>query len=287
MDISIALPGSIPGADAGLLVDWARTADRAGFTSLAALDRLVYDSFEPLTALAAAAAVTERIRLMTAVLLSPLHTNTALLAKQAATVHRLSGERLTLGLAVGARPDDYQVSDVPMRGRGARLERQVAELQRLWAGEGEHQALGTGPAPGRPGGPGLVLGGHTPAAMDRAARLADGWIAGGAGPDLFGMASRGFTARWQQHERAGRPRLYSLCYFALGDNAQAEAEGYLRTYYRNAGPFAQIALGAAAFGLEQARERAKQFADQGCDELIFVPCAARTDQVAGLAELLG
>ncbi len=62
------------------------------------------------TALAAAAAVTERIRLTTDILLAPLHENTALFAKQAATIHHLSGGRLVLGLGIGARTDDYELS---------------------------------------------------------------------------------------------------------------------------------------------------------------------------------
>lgn len=80
--------------------------------SLGTIDRIAYPNYESLVSLAAAAAVTERIGLVTDILIAPLRTNSTLFAKQAATIDNLSGGRLTLGLAVGGRPDDYEVSGV-------------------------------------------------------------------------------------------------------------------------------------------------------------------------------
>jgi alkanesulfonate monooxygenase SsuD/methylene tetrahydromethanopterin reductase-like flavin-dependent oxidoreductase (luciferase family) len=285
MDISIGLPGSVPGTPGATIPAWARAAEQAGFATLTTIDRIVYDSYEPLTTLAAAAAVTERIGLMTAILISPLHANTALLTKQAATVDRLSGHRLKLGLAVGARPDDFEVSGVPMAGRGTRLEAQIGEMARLWSGDADHPGLGAGPAPGAPDGPPIILGGHTPAAVDRAARLAQGWIAGGAGPEAFGHGARAFTERWRLHGRPGDPRRLALAYFALGDDAERIAEGYIREYYKSAGPFAEMAFRQAAVSDDGVRGLVKRFEAADCDELIFVPCSAELDQVARLAEI--
>src|SRR5438876_5088023 len=119
MNIGVGLPTSTSGISGQLLVDWAKRADAGPFSSLGVVDRVAYQNYEPFTALAAAAAVTQRVRLATMVVIAPLR-NTAMLAKQAATVHALSDGRVTLGLAVGARAEDYAVSGVDSRGRGRR-----------------------------------------------------------------------------------------------------------------------------------------------------------------------
>src|SRR5919201_3548231 len=117
MEIGIGLPSTIPGTEGTQIVEWARRAERRGFSSLGTIDRIVYDNYEPFIALAAAAAVTEHIRLTTSILIAPYRANAALLAKQAMSVDRLSGGRLVLGIAVGGRPDDYESSGVPMERR--------------------------------------------------------------------------------------------------------------------------------------------------------------------------
>ena len=92
---------------------------RPGFSSLGTLDRIAYGNYESLIALAAAAAVTERIRLVTDIMIAPLRANTALLAKQSATIdHLCGGGRVVLGLAPGGREDDYALSGVDFHRRG-------------------------------------------------------------------------------------------------------------------------------------------------------------------------
>src|SRR5215211_2305631 len=110
MDVGIGLPATIPGVEGDELTDWARAADDAGFSTLGVIDRLVYPNYEPLVALAAAAAVTERIRLMSAIAIVPFRESAALVAKQAATIHHLSGGRFVLGAAIGGREDDYDAA---------------------------------------------------------------------------------------------------------------------------------------------------------------------------------
>ena len=95
MDIGIGVPNSVRGASGGELLEWARRADAAGFSSLATIGAVEYPSYEELTVLAAAGAVTERIRFLTNVLIAPAR-STAELAKQAATVQELTGGRLTV-----------------------------------------------------------------------------------------------------------------------------------------------------------------------------------------------
>src|SRR5437588_9937698 len=154
MEIGIGLPNAVPGTTRGNLLDWARAAEEAGFSTLGTIDRVVYPNYEPLIALAAAAAVTDRIRLTTDILIAPLRPNAALLAKQTATIDALSGGRLTLGLAVGGREDDFEVSGIDFHARGRIFERQLEEMTAIWRGE-----RGIGPAPASDGRPTLLIGG--------------------------------------------------------------------------------------------------------------------------------
>ena len=117
MKIGIGFPANIPGVQGKLLIEWAKKADAGPFSSLGLIDRLVYDNYDTLIAFAAAAGATQRIHLTTSVLLAPLR-NTAVLAKQAASLDALSGGRLTLGLGIGSREDDYQAASVPFNRRG-------------------------------------------------------------------------------------------------------------------------------------------------------------------------
>ncbi len=159
MNISIGLPADIPGVKGELLLEWARRADSSAFSSLGVTDRVVYPNYEPLITLAAAASVTKRIRLMTAVLLAPLR-RTALLAKQAASLDALSNGRLTLGLGVGVREDDFLAVEASFRERGKRFDQQLALLTRIWSGQPVSGTMGeVGPMPVQPGGPELLMGG--------------------------------------------------------------------------------------------------------------------------------
>ena len=286
MDIGIGLPNTVPGTEGRTLVDWARHAEEAGFSTLGTIGRLVYPNYEELIALSAAAAVTSQIRLTTGVLLAPLYTNSALFAKQAASLDRLSGGRLVLGLGLGGRDDDFAASGVSTQGRGHRLEEQVAMMKRVWAGEEFGYAGGIGPEPARRGGPEIILGGSTEATFRRVARLADGWIMGGGTPDMFAQAAAGVDQAWQDADRAGRPRKLTLAYFGLGPEARSQAEGYLLHYYGWLGEIANMIAGSAAVSPEMVKSYIAAFEAGGCDEIIFVPTASRLDQISLLAEAI-
>src|SRR3712207_1001323 len=204
MDVGIGLPATIPGVEGAQLLEWARRAQAGGFSSLGTIDGLVYGSYESLVALAAAAAVTERLRLATTILIAPYRANAVLLAKQAASVDRLSGGRLVLGMAVGGREDDYEASGVPFNTRGRRFDAMLEEMQRVWDGERFGDAGGIGPQPPR-GRPTVVMGGSVDAAYRRSAQY-DGWIMGGGTPDMFREGAEQLESAWRAAGRDGVPR---------------------------------------------------------------------------------
>jgi alkanesulfonate monooxygenase SsuD/methylene tetrahydromethanopterin reductase-like flavin-dependent oxidoreductase (luciferase family) len=281
MDIAIGLPNAVPGASGSQLVEWARRADARGFSSLGTIDRIVYGNYEPLTALAAAAAVTERIGLCTSVLLGPLRVNATELAKQALSLHALSGERFTLGIGLGGRDDDYEASGVELSGRGRQLDAMLERIREVWAGN----EIG----PATESDPGLIVGGHADASFARAARFADGWIAGGSGPDQFGEGAEKAKAAWAEAGRDGeQPRTMALVYFSLGDRAAEDARGYLTDYYAWLGEqVAEFLVDGAAKDAEAVKQYVAAYEGAGCDELIFVPCSGDPDQVDLLAGAVG
>src|ERR1700761_4194170 len=198
VDIGIGIPNTVPGTEGRRLIDWAKNAEAAGFSTLGTIGRLVYPNYEELITLAAAAAVTSRIRLTTSVLLAPLYSNTALFAKQAASIDRLSGGRLVLGLGLGGRDDDFTASSLPTTGKGRRMDEQLTELKRVWAGEHYGSAGAIGPEPIRRGGPQIGLGGAAEASFRRVALFADGWIMGGGTPDMFAQGAAAVDKAWQE-----------------------------------------------------------------------------------------
>jgi alkanesulfonate monooxygenase SsuD/methylene tetrahydromethanopterin reductase-like flavin-dependent oxidoreductase (luciferase family) len=231
--------------------------------------------------LAAAAAVTQRVSLVTAVLLAPLHTNVALLAKQAATIDRISGGRLILGLGVGNRLDDFEAAGSDFHRRGRFMDKEIGEMRRIWAGEG-----GVGPAPARAGGPPILVGGRSDAALSRAARLADGWIAGGGGPDLFVSGRQTVLERWQAAGRTGSPRFVTSARFALGPGAREQAEASHRAYYPAGGSRPMDATGGALLTPDAIKAAVAAFEPLGCDDLIFGPGSADLGQIEALAKVV-
>lgn len=276
MDVAIALPNAVPGADGAQLTEWARRAERRGFSSLAANDRFAYASYEPLTALTLAAGVTERIGLCTAIAVVPLRDNAMVLAKQALSLQALSGERLTLGVGLGSRESDYAAAGIPFAERGRKLEQELVRIRDAWA-DGQ---IGPAVAP-----PSLVVGGGVDASFDRAARLGDGWIAGGIDAAQFAAGAAEVGDSWARHGRAGRPRLIGLIYFSLGPEAEAVAASYLTSYYAWLGVDTATAIAsAAATDADEVQAELAAFEAAGCDELILFPCAADPAQVDLLAE---
>ena len=285
MDIGIGLPATIPGVERDSLLEWARRSEAAGFSTLGTIDRIVYPNWEPLISLAAAAAVTERIRLTTAILISPLRANNALLAKQAATIDQLSNGRLVLGLAPGGREDDYTASGLDFHARGKWFEQQLDEIMRVWAGEERGTAGAIGPPPARSERPSMLLGGTVDASFERAARFGDGWIAPGGGPDQMGELVPKLEAAWERQGRDGTPRKVGLAYFALGSNAEDDARSYLTHYYAWLGDeVAGMIASSAATSADDVKGVIAAYEQNGADELIIFPSSQDPAQVELLAE---
>lgn len=287
MKVGIGLPNAVPDVNGFRLVEWAAKADSDPFSCLGTLDRLVYPNFDSLVVLAAASAVTRRVRLVTNILIAPLR-NAGVLAKQAASLDAISGGRLTLGLGVGSRESDYLAAPEPFHTRGRRFEEQLATMKRVWAGQPVAEGVGhIGPAPARPGGPELLIGGVAPAAVARVGRWGDGFIGGGSGDparalELYRMAERS----WAENGRPGKPRWVGHTYFALGPHASERSEAWVRHFYSYRKAALEAMLGTPLISPEAIRKALQRWADIGMDELILMPCTTELDQIDRLAALI-
>ncbi|MBF8190915.1 LLM class flavin-dependent oxidoreductase [Nonomuraea sp. K274] len=279
MELGIGLPTMVSGISGSDLLTWAKRAEELGFSSLGVLDRLMYDGYEPLITLAGAAGATSRIRLATTILIAAYRGDRALLAKQLASLDRLSGGRLVVGAAAGGREDDYEACHTSYGDRGRRLDELLGELRGFWSGESD------GPVPGpraEKGGPPLLVGGHSPAAMRRAAAFGDGWIAGGSSASGYGELAGKVREAWRTAGRADRPRLVAIAYVALGPNALEHAGHHLLDYYSFMGWKAEMAVRSVLTDAERLREFVAGYEAAGCDELLLFPCV----QDPGQADLI-
>jgi alkanesulfonate monooxygenase SsuD/methylene tetrahydromethanopterin reductase-like flavin-dependent oxidoreductase (luciferase family) len=280
MKVAIGLPNAVPGTSGEQLTEWARRAEARGFSSLGTIDRIAYPNLEPLAALAAAAAVTARIGLATTVLLGPLRVNAVALAKQVASVHKISDGRLTLGIGLGGREDDYGIAGVDTATRGRDLDAMLARMKEVWEGDEigpEHEAP-----------PRVLVGGSVKASFERAARFGDGWIAAGAGPEQFAEWRAGFESAWSASGRSDPPQNAALAYYSLGDRAEEEASAYLTDYYGWLGEeVAGYIAGSAAKDAVTVKQHVAAFEGAGCEELFFFPSSSDPQQVDLLADALG
>ncbi|MEU4214916.1 LLM class flavin-dependent oxidoreductase [Actinoplanes sp. NPDC026623] len=278
MNIGLGLPISAPEA----LLDWARRADAGPFSTLGLLDRLVWDNPEPLVTLAAVAGATTRIRVQTEVLLVPLR-DTALLAKQCATLDRISGGRFTLGVGIGGRADDFAAVGGDVRTRGALMDRQLADLRRIWAGEPFSDEAGPiGPSPRSAAGPEVLVGAFKDRALERVARFGDGFL-GAAPPAYLGRLFRSVERSWEARGRSGRPRLVAQANVAIGPApVVAEARAAIEAYYGDPAT-ARYMLAGLLTTPAHLRDAIATYAALGADEVMFYCWSADADQVDRIA----
>ncbi|GAA2858753.1 luciferase [Actinoplanes cyaneus] len=298
MEFGLGLPISDPAR----LPEWARLAEEHRFATVALLDRLAYDNPEPLTALAVLAGATTRIRLQTEVLLGPLR-STALLAKQVATLDRMSAGRFVLGIGIGGREDDHAAAGVPLNRRGRLLDTQLADLRSIWRGDpyraaqsigdgakrdwglgptesgaaaaigprpaaaiGPRPAAVIGPRPVTAGGPPILIGGFAPEALRRVAQFADGFICAAPLTWADGLV-RTVNEQWEQAGRAGRPRLVCQINTAVGSPGTVErGRRAVADYYAFTG---RPGWGAPLSDPALIAETVAAYHEFGADELIF------------------
>ncbi|HEY4383361.1 MAG TPA: LLM class flavin-dependent oxidoreductase [Ktedonobacteraceae bacterium] len=285
MKIGLSLPPTTQSPDQ--FWAWVRRVDAGPFSTLSVLDRVVYSNFEPLVTLAAAATLTTRVRLMTEVLIAPIR-NAALLAKESATLDILSRGRLTLGLGLGGREEDYLAAGVPYDHRGKRLEEQLEQMKRIWAGQTVHANVGPiGPRPIQTNGPELLLGGYSPRAIQRVARYADGIITGMNDIKQIDQMFRAVEQGWQAVSRAGKPRLVAQIDIALETRSGSQGCKNVLDYYAGLPSFAASKSATLLTTEQQLLDTMHTLEQIGTDEIVFFTWSMDIEQIDRIADLLG
>jgi alkanesulfonate monooxygenase SsuD/methylene tetrahydromethanopterin reductase-like flavin-dependent oxidoreductase (luciferase family) len=279
----MTLPTMAPGAGREAVLGWARRCDAGPFASLAAGERISFSNPEALVALSAAAAVTSRVRIVATAFVLPMH-SAAWLAKQAATLDVVAGGRLTMAVGVGGREEDYRVVGASFARRHTRMDAQVAELRRIWAGEPALPGTAPiGPAPAQAGGPPLWIAASGERPLRRAARWAQGLAGFSLGPDAGEIDStfRLCERAWREAGRSERPWLATSFWYALGPDAPAQLERYAERYLRVFGeaPAAALARRCRCAGPGALRDALRGAREAGADEVILVPSSAEPDEL--------
>jgi alkanesulfonate monooxygenase SsuD/methylene tetrahydromethanopterin reductase-like flavin-dependent oxidoreductase (luciferase family) len=280
MDIGVCLPTTIPGADGRQLIEFARRAEHLQFHSLTVVDRVVYDNYDGIVALSAAAAVTQRIKLVTAILLAASRPSSVVVAKQLASLDRLCGGRLIVGVSSGMREDDYLATGTEYHTRGRRLDTMIEEMKAVWSGAGP--VLGIGPRPTTGDIP-FWPGGHSSAGLRRAAKYGIGWISPGGPPHKYPELVTRMKELWAEEGRMGAPRMGANCYVSLGPGGTERAKEHMHSYYAYMGAMVAHLAAGAITDENRLRDVVDGYAANGCDELNLLSCSADPDQLDRIA----
>lgn len=283
----MTLPVMEPDVTPELLRDWAERIDAGPFDSLCFGERVVFDNPDALTLLGAVAAWTSRVAIAATVVVPQLHEPVSL-AKALATADRLCGGRLSVGLGVGGREEDYAAvgADWSTRTMGE-MARRAERLREVWA------AGKVGPRPHRPGGPALLVGTLGERTLRHAARWADGLAGMTLNADVAETAVLFDVARTAWAE-AGKPapRLTTSFWFALAEatpDPRAQVHAHLRHYMSWLPPDLVDALAVTAgFAgtLDELGALLDDFAAIGADEVQLIPTDGDPRQVDLVADLL-
>ena len=276
------LPTGFPGVDGRLVAAWARRAEESGvFRTVAVADRFAYANLDTMLSLAAAAAVTERVRLMPYIAVVPLKP-APVFAKEVATLAALAPGRVTLGVGVGARPADYEALGLDWTRRGRLVDEALDALA----------ALRDRPDPDQGVGPSVVeeiellVGGTSDQALARMVTHGHGFCHGGLRPDVFGFQAMAVRGAWQGAGKPGSPRLVASTWVSSSTQSGDAADRWQESYFLQGAPPPEV-RDEISRGEDAVRTVLAAFAAAGADEVVLYPCVAdleELDWLVGVAE---
>jgi alkanesulfonate monooxygenase SsuD/methylene tetrahydromethanopterin reductase-like flavin-dependent oxidoreductase (luciferase family) len=282
MKIGIGLPNQVRNVDPTVIPAWAARAERAGFSALGAVGRIAYPGVADTVALAAAAGATSTIGLTSNVMLATVWPG-QLLAKELAGIDGVSGGRLTIGLGIGGREDDFVAEGYGHKNRGKRFDQDLEAYRAFWTG----QPVGGGGNPGVPAGARevpILFGGRVPATFTRMAKWGVGYVGSSTTPEQVAGHFDQARAAWREAGRTEELRLVAIAYFTLGEVDKGRSN--VHDYYSLSGSFADEVAANLSGSADAVRASLKAFADIGATDMIFNPGTDDLDEIERLAEIV-
>jgi alkanesulfonate monooxygenase SsuD/methylene tetrahydromethanopterin reductase-like flavin-dependent oxidoreductase (luciferase family) len=279
------------GLDRGALLGFARAVEAGPFASLSCGERITGPTVDLGLTMAAAAAVTSRVRIVPTLYVLPLH-DAVKAAKEIATLDVLSDGRAGVCVGVGGRPNDYRAVSAPFERRHVRMDEQVAAMRRIWRGEPPFEGADpVGPAPVQAGGPPIYAGVMGPKATARAAHWADGvyaWSGNGVKSEIAHLLAQTERA-WEAAKRTKPPRRIGGFWYSLAaKDPLQKLQSYVYDYvsYFGEAPARGMAKMMNRATPDAVRQSLDDLEAAGCDEVFLVPATAELAEVERAAEIV-
>lgn len=290
MKIGLCMPYMERDYNRKAILEWCRRTDQGPFSSISCGERITGYTFEMRILLAAAAAVTERVRIVPSLYVLPMH-SAVWAAKEIATLDQLSDGRVDVVVGVGGREQDYRAVGANFSKRHQRMDEQIVEMRRIWRGEEPFPGCGeVGPRPVQKEGPALFAGAMGPKPIARASHWAQG---------LYGFAMNGEAgltqyfkesaeSAWRDTGRAEKPYFIGGFWYSLADDSQARLKQYVFNYLKVFGDDQAEATAASMTRYNEANivDALRGMRDLGVDELFLVPATADIAEVERIESVL-
>ncbi len=290
MKIGLCFPYSQDDLTRDLMLEWFRRVDEGPFSAISCGERMVGSGVDMMALLAAAAAVTKRVEIVPTLYVLPMHPAIKV-AKHAATLDLISGGRTTITVGVGGRDQDYRCMEKERVRPHAKMEEQVAQIRRIWAGERPFEgAAPVGPMPVQPGGPAILAGVMGPKAIARAAKWADGvysWSGNGVASEMKQQQER-VVAAWQDAGRDTPPRRVAGFWYSLAPNADERLKAYVRKYlaFMGEGPAKAISQLVDRSSPDAVRASLDAFEELGVEECWLNSATPEIAEIDALLEVI-
>jgi alkanesulfonate monooxygenase SsuD/methylene tetrahydromethanopterin reductase-like flavin-dependent oxidoreductase (luciferase family) len=290
MDVAVCLPYMERDLSRDRLLSWCRAIDDGPFSSLSCGERITGYTIEMVTTLGAAAAVTQRVRIVPSLYVLPMH-SAVRAAKEIATLDLISNGRVTVTVGVGGRPGDYQAVGASLERRHDRMDEQVAQMRSVWRGEAPLDGLDpVGPSPVQVDGPPIHAGVMGPKATRRAAEWADGvymWSGNGVKAEIA-RAIETVDAAWAQAGRETPPRHVAGFWFSLAPGAQERLQSYVYDYIKGLSEDAARSMASQMnrSSPDAVRESLDAMEELGCEECYLVPATCELAEIESAAEIV-